>query len=78
MRVSQKTKEEFEFRGVKALKKAGMMQMQDKSGNTGSLEYNQSQSACTKPSIRGESWGECERREEGEEVKREGESRTKS
>lgn len=63
-----------EVRGVKALKKARMMQMKDESGNAGSLEYNKSQSACTKPSTRGES----ERREEQEEVKMEGEGQNKS
>lgn len=47
-----------EVGGVKVFKKAGMMQMKDKSGNTGSLEYSKSQSSCIKPSLRGERWGE--------------------
>lgn len=42
--------------------------MKDKAGNTGSLEYNQAQSSCTKPNTRGELWGECETREKGEKV----------
>ncbi len=53
-----------EVRSVKAFKKAGMMQMKDKSGNIGSLEYNKFQSFCTKPSTRGERRGESKRREE--------------
>lgn len=52
------------------MKKAGIMQMKEQSGNTGSLDYNQSQSACTKPSIR----GECERRERVGGLKTEGKS----
>lgn len=55
---------EFEkVRGVKASKKAGMMQMKDKSGNTDSLEYNKSQSACTEPNP-------VPREKAGEKVKR--------
>ena len=49
-----------EVRGVKekkTLKRVGMMQMKDKSGNTGSVEYNKSQSAGTKPNVRGGNMG---------------------